>query len=110
MTYPTPSNISALIGCLGVPSPQIFVPNRDKDGNPYATWDRHEFDQYEKEMALGIGWLLSGLPAAEGDFVPSVGYNDEPHFKIETTQFAWMVCCRAAALFRAIHEEDAWTI
>ena len=112
---PTPTNISALLGQLGVTQPMVFIPRHDKYGSHYATWDNVKFTE-DKEMAFGVAWLLSGIPG--GGSISYSGKNlgttgDEvltPHFDIDESQFAWTLCLRVATLFRVIHEEDAWRV
>jgi hypothetical protein len=107
MKSPTPTNVSALLGCLGIAQPMIYVPTKDRHGHRYATWDKVTHSAEDKEGAYNIAWMLAGIPA---DGEENVGYREEGHaFKVETSQYAWMVCLRAATLFNAIHDEAHWS-
>jgi len=107
---PTPKNIQVLLAHLAIAQPMLWLPNQDRFGNSLPTWDGYRFTEEDKSMAFGIGWLLSGLPGGGEIRHGEYSYEEEPHFAIETSQFAWTICLRAAALLRAIHEEDNWTI
>jgi hypothetical protein len=105
-----PTNISALLGCLGVAQPMIYLPQKDRRGNPYATWDKVTHTGDDKDTAYHIAWLLSGIPSDPP--VPS-GPDEtgiDKGVQIPDSQLAWMIALRAATLFNAIHGEQHQSI
>lgn len=113
MDSSTPVNVSALLGCIGIAQPMIFVPTTDKHGHRYATWDKVPHTPDDKETAFHIAWLFSGIPAEE---IPRSYDKHGPYYnvgpikpQIDDSQFAWMVALRAATLFNAVHDEAHWT-
>lgn len=119
MDSPTPVNVSALLGCIGIAQPMIFVPTSDKHGHRYATWDKVSHSADDKQTAFHIAWLFSGIPAEESGIADqvyhhkgpwNVGPIEDPKPVIDDSQFAWMVALRAATLFNAVHDEAHFTI
>lgn len=114
-----PTNISALLGCLGIAQPMIYVPSKDGRGYKYATWDKVTHSRDDKDTAYQIAWLLSGIPDEgsetyserkdrfKAQAVPQSFHDseDNPPPQIPESQLAWMISLRAATLFNAIHGE-----